>query len=263
MTQECSQSTIDHPWKPIQASVIRLLSTQRCRVVVCVCVCLDCFGVAMRSGQAGEPQTDACLMLKVLKQGRPNFCFPYNVGPTTITWVFKKCKSCICWSVRMFYLLKDFFFPNYIWYNVMDSAVTVTVQIWFRCCDLHTTTLLETQTELHNFYRTYFFTHTRACVYINKQTRTHAHTLLLLFPGAELSLIAESFGLLNDLLLPFLSILDASCPIFDFHLASVLFDVILPSVLGSPLWSFGEGFPIKYLLNCSGIWHSLHVTKPA
>jgi hypothetical protein len=26
---------------------------------------------------------------------------------------------------------------------------------------------------------------------------------------------------------------------------------------------FGHGFPIKYLLNCSAIWHSLHVTKPA
>ena len=44
--------------------------------------------------------------------------------------------------------------------------------------------------------------------------------LLFLLPGAELSLIAESFGLLNDLLLPFLSTLDASCPIFDLHLAN-------------------------------------------
>jgi hypothetical protein len=59
--------------------------------------------------------------------------------------------------------------------------------------------------------------------------------LLLLLPGTELSLIAESSGLLNDLLLPFLSILDASCPIFDLYLANVLFDVILPSVLGSSL----------------------------
>jgi hypothetical protein len=59
--------------------------------------------------------------------------------------------------------------------------------------------------------------------------------LLLLLPGAELSLVAESFGLLNDLLLPFLSILDASCPIFDLHLANVLFDVILPSALGFSL----------------------------
>ena len=82
---------------------------------------------------------------------------------------------------------------------------------------------------------------------------------LLLLPGAELSLIAESFGLLNDLLLPFLSILDVSCSIFYIHLANVLFDVILPSVLGSSLWSFGRGFPIKYLFNCSGIWNSLHV----
>ena len=79
------------------------------------------------------------------------------------------------------------------------------------------------------------------------------HTILLLLPGVELSLIAESFGLLNDLLLPFLSILDESCPIFYLHLTNVLFDVILPSVLGSSLWSFGQGFPIKFLLNCSGM----------
>ena len=57
----------------------------------------------------------------------------------------------------------------------------------------------------------------------------------LLLPGAELSLIAESFGFLNDLLLPFLSILGASCQISDLHFANVLFDVILPSVLGSSL----------------------------
>ena len=35
-------------------------------------------------------------------------------------------------------------------------------------------------------------------------------SFLLLLPGAELSLITESFGLFNYLLLPFLSILDAS-----------------------------------------------------
>jgi len=59
--------------------------------------------------------------------------------------------------------------------------------------------------------------------------------LLLLLPSAELPLIAESFGLLNNLLLPFLSILFASCPIFYLHLANVLFDVIHPPVLGSSL----------------------------
>jgi len=63
----------------------------------------------------------------------------------------------------------------------------------------------------------------------------HSLLLLLLLPDAELSLITESFGLLNDLLLPFLSIPDASCPISDLHLPNVLFDVILPSVLGSSL----------------------------
>jgi hypothetical protein len=44
-------------------------------------------------------------------------------------------------------------------------------------------------------------------------------------------------------------------------LADVLFEVILPSVLGSSLWSFGYRFPVKYLLNCSGIRHPLYVTK--
>ena len=58
---------------------------------------------------------------------------------------------------------------------------------------------------------------------------------IFLPPGAELSLIAERFGLLNDLLLPFLSTLGASCPIFDLHFSNVLFDVILPSLLGSSL----------------------------
>ena len=42
----------------------------------------------------------------------------------------------------------------------------------------------------------------------------------------------------------------------NLHLANILFDIILPSVLGSSLWSFGLGFPFKYLLNCYGIWHS-------
>jgi hypothetical protein len=58
--------------------------------------------------------------------------------------------------------------------------------------------------------------------------------LLLLLSGTELSLITESFGLLNDLF-PFPSILDAGYPVFYLHLANVLFDVILPSVLGSSL----------------------------
>ena len=57
---------------------------------------------------------------------------------------------------------------------------------------------------------------------------------LLLLPGAELPLIAERFGRLNDLF-PFPSILDAGYPVFDLHLANVLFYVILPSVRGSSL----------------------------
>ena len=54
-----------------------------------------------------------------------------------------------------------------------------------------------------------------------------------LLPGAELPLV-ESFGLLKDLF-PLLSILEAGYPVLDFQLANVLFDVILPSVLGSSL----------------------------
>jgi hypothetical protein len=56
---------------------------------------------------------------------------------------------------------------------------------------------------------------------------------ITLLPGAELSLV-ESFGLLNDLF-PFSSILDAGYPVLDLQLANVLFDVVLPSVLGSSL----------------------------
>jgi len=50
-----------------------------------------------------------------------------------------------------------------------------------------------------------------------------------------LNFLVESFGFLNDLF-PLPSILDAGYPVFDLHLADVLCDVILPSVLGS---SFG------------------------
>jgi hypothetical protein len=49
-----------------------------------------------------------------------------------------------------------------------------------------------------------------------------------------LNFLVESFGLLNDLF-PFPSILDAGYPVFDLQLANVLFDAILPSVLGSSL----------------------------
>jgi len=58
------------------------------------------------------------------------------------------------------------------------------------------------------------------------------HLLLLL--GAELPAVVESFGLLNDIF-PFPSILEAGYPVFNLHLANILFNVILPSVLGSSL----------------------------
>jgi hypothetical protein len=49
-----------------------------------------------------------------------------------------------------------------------------------------------------------------------------------------LNFLVESFGLLNELF-PFPSTLDAGYPVFDLHLADILFNAILPSVLGSSL----------------------------
>jgi hypothetical protein len=57
---------------------------------------------------------------------------------------------------------------------------------------------------------------------------------VLLLPGAKLPFMVESFNLLNDLF-PIPSILGAGYPVFDLHLANVLFDVILPSVIGCSL----------------------------
>jgi len=54
-----------------------------------------------------------------------------------------------------------------------------------------------------------------------------------------LNFLVERFGLLNDLF-PLSSILNAGYPVFDLHLADILYDVIIPSVLGSSLWSFGN-----------------------
>jgi hypothetical protein len=49
-----------------------------------------------------------------------------------------------------------------------------------------------------------------------------------------LNFLVKSFGLLNDLF-PFPSILDAGFPVLDLQLANVLFDVILPYILGTSL----------------------------
>ena len=61
---------------------------------------------------------------------------------------------------------------------------------------------------------------------------TSLHASRIFFQA--LNFLVESFGLLNDLF-PLPSILDAGYPVFYFNLADVLFDVILPSVLGSSL----------------------------
>jgi hypothetical protein len=64
--------------------------------------------------------------------------------------------------------------------------------------------------------------------------RTKPTGIFFFFFFQALNFLVESFGLLNDLF-PFPSILDAGYPVFDLHLANVLFDVILPSVLRSSL----------------------------
>jgi len=46
--------------------------------------------------------------------------------------------------------------------------------------------------------------------------------------------MVESFGLLNDIF-QFPSILDAGYPVFNLHLANILFDIIVPSIFGSSL----------------------------
>jgi hypothetical protein len=57
--------------------------------------------------------------------------------------------------------------------------------------------------------------------------------IIIIIPGTELPLV-ERFGLLNDLF-PLPSILDAGYPVLYLNLANVLFDVILPPVLGTSL----------------------------
>ena len=55
--------------------------------------------------------------------------------------------------------------------------------------------------------------------------------------GTEPPLV-EGFGLPNDIL-PFCSILSTGYPIFNLHLTKVLYDIVLPSILGSSFWSIG------------------------
>ena len=72
--------------------------------------------------------------------------------------------------------------------------------------------------------------------YVIRSINPHmSHVMLILLLGNELPLMVESFGFLNDLF-PFPSILDAGyLVVFNLHLANILFDVILPSVLVSSL----------------------------
>jgi len=67
-----------------------------------------------------------------------------------------------------------------------------------------------------------------------EQCEIQVDNLFFFFFFQTLNFLVESFGLLNDLF-PLPWILDAGYPVFDLHLADFLFDVILPSVLGSSL----------------------------
>jgi hypothetical protein len=62
-----------------------------------------------------------------------------------------------------------------------------------------------------------------------------------------LNVLVESFGLLNDFF-PLPSILDAGYPVFDLHLADVLCDIILPSVLGLPYDLLVRGLQLNIFL---------------
>ena len=59
---------------------------------------------------------------------------------------------------------------------------------------------------------------------VRKEWNEIAASVILLLLGAELPLMVESFGPLNDIF-PFPSILDTGYPVFNLHLANILFDV--------------------------------------
>jgi hypothetical protein len=75
--------------------------------------------------------------------------------------------------------------------------------------------------------------------------KTAIHIRFLFFQA--LNFLVESFGLLNDLF-PFPSILDAGYPVFDLHLADVLFDVIPHLYLGLSCDLLVRGFQLNIFL---------------
>ena len=64
--------------------------------------------------------------------------------------------------------------------------------------------------------------------------------------GAEPPLVG-GFGLPNDIL-PFCSILNTGYPIFNLHLTKVLYDIVLPSILGSSFGLLVKGFHLSTFL---------------
>jgi len=74
----------------------------------------------------------------------------------------------------------------------------------------------------------------KTCRAVHKLQVINLRKCCIFFVFQALNFLVESFGLLNDLF-PFPPILDAGYPVFHLHLTNVLFNVILPSVLGSSL----------------------------
>jgi len=100
----------------------------------------------------------------------------------------------------------------------IENSGSSGLQIVLHMCPVSNSTLAES--------RQYYLLSLRAIhirVMPDERLDVVGHILLLL--GAELPLVVESFGLLNDIF-PFSSILDTGYPVFNLHLANILFDVI-------------------------------------
>ena len=90
-----------------------------------------------------------------------------------------------------------------------------------------------------------FSPHTISCFF---QIHCILFSHLLLLPGAELSLITERFALLNDLLLPFLSILDQAVQFFIFIWQMSCLMLSSHLYLGFPCDLLVRGFQLNIFL---------------
>jgi len=155
-------------------------------------------------------------------------CLKLYTGHKNTIVCLREVSAYTCWQGVVSHLWEWTFYS--LSFSVCSSSFSFEIRVGYHAlknkCDLiYSTTDRKT---LHIRYQL-----------INISAPTcHLLLLLLLLLDTELPLMVESFGLLSDLL-PFPSILDAGCPVFNLHLANTLFNVILPSVCGSSLWSFG------------------------